>query len=150
MGVVSTMPPTSQTPTHREASARTPPKMRMGFSSPVGQVMPGTPTKFGFSTPTSQAVYAARGSYQGSHMIMSSPFHDPAGSTMLGSFTTSPCHSRAAPTPTNTPVAAGYSQDQAASSSMEALRSWLAGGSVSRGVDLVTYLEAAAPELYEE
>jgi len=148
MGIVSTMPNAGQTPKHREASDRTPPRIRPGFGSPLAQIMPGTPTSFGFGTPTNQAICSTGGhmAYQGGHLLVASPVHDQAGNAF---FMTSPDYSVPPPTPANTPMAAGYPQDQGARNSVDAWRSWLAGSPMS-GVDLIKQLEAAAPETYED
>lgn len=150
-GIIGTSPDASRTPTHCEASARTP--QRISFcNSPVAQMMPTTPV--GFGTPTGNICHTKTGTpvvfgtspgrivftgghaaYQGTHVVAS-----PAAIQVSPSFA-----SAAPAAPTGVPPT-----HQLAQSAADPLQSWLTGGLTSCGEDLAKKLQAAAPETYED
>lgn len=129
----------------QEASARAPPKVAFA-GSPVACNLSSTPVVFG--SPIYQGGHA---SYQGSHMVVTSPGGMCIGQSAPPTFFVTnipsppvyvpvspnlcPTHMTANPTPS--PVA-------------DAVRSWLGGGVPTSDAELAMRLQAAVPEVYED
>lgn len=151
MLVTSTSPNALLTPTHCEASARTPPRTAFA-NSPVVHMIPSTPTAFGL---TYQGGHAA---YQGSHMMLSSPGGVCVGSPCQGqggmvqppTFFGNTLASPQGPLPVPPEICtAPLPPNAMVNPSVDAMRLFLAGG-VSTNEDLAIRLQAAAPESYED
>lgn len=159
MCVMSTSPKADNTPSHREASARTPPRTRLPISgSPLAQAIPSTP--FGFAIPADQVQYAPQVSSPGSHIATAAVAHESLH-PVLGTFMAPPCQGIQAAAPTLfyqvpacpsvcPPIVAGGYQVHVTSTFADEWRSWLSGGLSLSGEALAKHLQALAPGVYED
>lgn len=134
-GLVSTSPKASQTPTHREASQRTPPRSRMTpCSSPVAQFTFGSPVNFGLQE------------HQTAHLGIGQ-----AGSTLFAASSPLGVRQGLALAQVSTPKdIVQCPPHHTASTPVDTWRSWLAGGFPSSGEALAKHLQEAVPEVYED
>lgn len=151
MGIVSTRPETSLSPTYREASARTPPRAHVTIcNSSVAQLIPVAPVDF--SPSASPALCLGEKPRAGEHLGYETAH------TLLGSFMLSPCRNFTTSAPTGflqVPAAPPMCPPNVAVGCVEiseadAWRSWLCGGLPLSGEALAQHLWAAALVAYED